>query len=252
MARADVERIVREVAGKYAFRDPEPLLATVHQESGFDPQAIGDSGNSRGIFQENVRGRGANLAPEQSFDPYASTERAIREFQRFDRPGQTRGQWAAAAQRPADAAGYARNIDAWLGSSQTGRVPAAPTAAPGDAPAWVRDLTGQESLGTGALRDTGYRHGRDEGPGVTPIGAATPAPEGAPPWARELLATGAVGAAGGSPGASAGYSGPPQTDEVWPVAGQRWGRVNNPFGAGQSRAAGTTVEPCPAATWGPT
>jgi murein DD-endopeptidase MepM/ murein hydrolase activator NlpD len=226
--RDEVEAIVRQVAGKYRFRDPDLLLATVHQESGFNPRAIGDSGNSRGIFQENIHGRGHGLAPEQSFDPYASTERAIKEFEATYRPGLTRGQWAAAAQRPADRTGYAQNIDRWLGSGGPASAGGGPP--PTDAPPWVRDLV-------------------DRGPpATTPAQTGIAAMQGAeasdaPPWARELLMSGgsAPGAPSRTSGATAGYGGPPQTDEIWPVAGQRWGAVNNRFGAGQARASGTTV-----------
>ena len=120
----DVEGTIRRIAQERGFSDPDLLVATARQESGLNPRAIGDSGNSRGIFQENVRGRGANLAPEQSFDPVASTNRAIDEFtairQRF--PDADRGTWAARAQRPADAAGYAQKVNALLGTAPPART----------------------------------------------------------------------------------------------------------------------------------
>ena len=228
MARPEVERIVREVAGKYQFPDPDLLLATVHQESGFDPFAVGDSGNSRGIFQENVRGRGAGLAPEQSFDPYASTERAIREFQaiRAKNPTVDRGTWAALAQRPANPGQYASNINAWLGTRGSSPTPDRSVSVSDSDPAWYRQYMASQQ---GQQR------------------ASVTTSDADPAWYREAVARGLVGAAGGTSASrggvdGGGYAGPPQTEEIWPVAGQKWGAVNNPFGAGQARAAGTTVQ----------
>lgn len=133
----DVEGTIRRIAQERGFSDPDLLVATARQESGLNPRAVGDSGNSRGIFQENVRGRGANLAPEQSFDPVASTNRAIDEFSAIRRrfPDADRGTWAARAQRPADAAGYAQKVNALLGTALP--APSAQTGAtPSGAPSW--------------------------------------------------------------------------------------------------------------------
>lgn len=224
--RQEVEGIVRSVAGRYNFRDPDLLVATVNQESGFNPRAVGDSGNSRGIFQENIRGRGAGLQPEQSFDPYASTERAIKEFNATYRAGLSRGQWAAAAQRPYDAAGYARSIDSFLSSPGRTSTDLISTSNSKAEP-WAQDLLASA--------------------GTTP----TPTPSlnasrGSEPWADDLLR---VAGSDRSVNSTPGYEGPPQTDEIWPVAGQRWGAVNNPFGGAQARAAGTSV-PLPAVNVG--
>jgi hypothetical protein len=234
-ATPSVEDIVRQVAGRYQFRDPDLLVATVNQESGGNARAVGDNGHSRGIFQENDRGRGAGLSPEQSFDPYASTERAIQEFNATYRPGLTRGQWAAAAQRPADRSGYARSIDAALGGGPSG----APGATRGGvdtsgAPAWVTDLLSTSPGGVQALPN--------EPRGAT--GRVEPLPNpppGAPTWVLDLLKQ--PGYRSGAPAGSGGtdYAGAPQTDEVWPVAGHKWGQVNNPFGGVQARSAGATV-----------
>ena len=169
MARADIEKIVREVAGQYKFPEVDVLLATVHQESGFRPDAVGDSGNSRGIFQENIRGRGAGLTPEQSFDPRASTVRAIQEFNRYRKPGQSPGDWAAAAQRPADRAGYSRNINAWLGQGNAGAPVAA--AASADDPAWYREYFSQQGA---PQTPQAPRQAQPAERRVTPSGTRTP------------------------------------------------------------------------------
>jgi cell wall-associated NlpC family hydrolase len=138
----DVEGTIRRIAQERGFADPDLLVATARQESGLNPRAVGDRGNSRGIFQENVRGRGAGLTAEQSFDPVAATGRAIDEFtairQRF--PEVDRGTWAARAQRPADAAGYARSVNSLLGGAPPTTVapPRASPETPSGGPDWWR------------------------------------------------------------------------------------------------------------------
>lgn len=222
MARPEIEAIVRQVAGKYKFSNPDLLVATVNQESNFDPYAVGDNGHSRGIWQENDRGRGAGLQPNQSFDPYASTERAVAEFNATYRPEYTPGQWASAAQRPADRVGYARSIDNWLGSGQA--AGAASSTEP-----WARDLLASAGGAPAAP------------PSPPPSSNAVGVSGGSEPWAADLLSS-----------AQAGQRGTPAFDEggrpsggsegaVWPVVGQPWGKVNNPFGGPQSRSAGATV-----------
>lgn len=138
------EAIIRRVAGSYGFADPDLLVATARQESGLNPTARGDFvrgvPQSFGLFQENVRGRGAGLAPEQSFDVAAATQRAIAEFNaiRQRNPTVDRGTWAALAQRPRDQAGYARQVNAWLASPATAApaTPAQQSAASAAQPAW--------------------------------------------------------------------------------------------------------------------
>src|SRR3982751_6275245 len=97
---AEVRAIIEEEA-QAAGVDPQLALAVAFQESGFNNEAIGDSGNSGGPFQENVRG---------------SARRFIAELQTTARkfPGVDPGTLAARTQRPADAAGYARSINAML------------------------------------------------------------------------------------------------------------------------------------------
>jgi cell wall-associated NlpC family hydrolase len=138
-----VEATIRQIAGQYNFSDPDLLVATGRQETGLNPLAVGDSGHSYGVFQENDRGRGAGIPVENRQDVTAATIRAIQEFNaiRQRNPNVDRGTWAALAQRPADAAGYARSVNALLGSSP-GAAPA-PSAAPAapSGPAWWSALT---------------------------------------------------------------------------------------------------------------
>lgn len=95
-----------------------PLLTTALIESGGNTRAVGDSGNSRGAFQENIRGRGAGLTPQQSFDPLASTQRAAREFQTFYGRGARGADLAYRAQRPADRSSYVQRYNRILGEAQ--------------------------------------------------------------------------------------------------------------------------------------
>lgn len=223
-AGGDVESIIREVAGRYQFAAPDLLVATARQESGLNPQAVGDQGQSYGIFQEHSRGRGAGIPVESRRDVAAATERAIREFNaiRARYPDADPGTWAAKAQRPLDPVGYARSVNALLG--QSAARPAAAPAPPASGPEWWQAVPG--------ARDLGFRYGRDEGPGVQPLPAAAPArPEG-PDWWQPLREAGASGRApAGTPG-----------ELVWPLAGQSPGtaRITNPFGAPQVRSAGFT------------
>jgi murein DD-endopeptidase MepM/ murein hydrolase activator NlpD len=115
VAPAEVRAIIEEEA-QAAGVDPQLALAVAFQESGFNNEAIGDSGNSGGPFQENSRGRGAGRPMAQRFDVRGSARRFIAELQTTARkfPGVDPGTLAARTQRPADAAGYARSINAML------------------------------------------------------------------------------------------------------------------------------------------
>lgn len=111
---ADVRSVISSTATASGI-DPLLALAVVEMESGFDPYAVGDSGNSHGLFQENVYGRGAGRAPD--YDPTRQTQRFAADVRRLLASGfrGTPGEIAAAAQRPADPAGYARKVDAIYG-----------------------------------------------------------------------------------------------------------------------------------------
>ena len=157
----DVESTIRQVAGRYNFADPDLLVATARQESNLNPAAVGDQGQSYGVFQEHSKGRGAGIPIPSRQDVAAATERAIQEFNaiRQRSPNVDRGTWAALAQRPADAAGYARSVNSLLGgtpprtSSPPAPEPAVPpllkaAAAAPEQPAWWASVSdGQPASG---------------------------------------------------------------------------------------------------------
>jgi murein DD-endopeptidase MepM/ murein hydrolase activator NlpD len=245
----DVAGYIRSAAAKRGI-DPDIAIKVAQSEGGLEPAKRGTfkTGSSWWPFQLHYGGKGY-----ERFGDVAGMGNSFT-AQTGYQPGDPAA-WRAATDYALDAA--AKNgWGAWYGARNvgiTGRqgIGAAPTAA---APP--------------AAVDASFRYGRDEGPGVealpnAPAGAPTwvrellsaqggapratgaqrppaTAPAGAPAWAAELLASGNVGARGGS-GAAEDYRGEAQTDEIWPVAGQRWGKVNNPFGGTQSRSAGATV-----------
>ncbi len=95
------------------------LLATTWAESGGNPYGRpGDNGQSFGAYQEYTGGRGAGIPEAQRRDPVASTQRAAREFLQYKAKGLSGGALAAAAQRPADAAGYTTKVDSYLADAR--------------------------------------------------------------------------------------------------------------------------------------
>jgi murein DD-endopeptidase MepM/ murein hydrolase activator NlpD len=199
-----VEQTIRRVAGAYSFSNPDLLVATARQESGLNPQAVGDQGQSYGVFQEHSAGRGHGVPVASRQDVAAATERAIREFNaiRARFPDADPGTWAAKAQRPLDPVGYARSVNALLGqrpaTSAAAQTAPAAQAAQAAQPAWwsaIRPATAPATT-----------------PATTPATSSAPSPSGAA-----------------------------QTGTVWPVAGRAWGDVINAFGGRQVRNAGATV-----------
>lgn len=118
---------------------PAPLAeAVAQQESGFNPYAIGDGGTSFGENQLHEGGELNNLPGSLSqqiaaaFDPKTNEDVALGELASVyaANPNADPGQIAAAAQRPADRAGYAAAIDNILrggSSSSTGGTTAGAT-----------------------------------------------------------------------------------------------------------------------------
>jgi len=96
---------------------PLPLaLAVAYVESGFNPNASGDSGHSIGLYQLNDQGEGAEMTLAQKTDPLTNANKALSEIGAMlsAHPGLDLGQIAAMAQRPADPAGYAARVDSAL------------------------------------------------------------------------------------------------------------------------------------------
>lgn len=111
----DVRSTIQRVAQESGI-DHRLALAVAQIESGFNPNAVGDTDtpySSHGVFQERLRvGRGGFTTPDP--DPARQTQRFAEDVKRLLASGfqGTPGQLAAAAQRPFDAAGYARKVDA--------------------------------------------------------------------------------------------------------------------------------------------
>ena len=72
----DVRTIITNVANELGV-DPKLALAIAQQESGFNPNAIGDSGNSVGLFQLNIMGEGAGMTVAQREDPETNARIAL-------------------------------------------------------------------------------------------------------------------------------------------------------------------------------
>ncbi len=103
-------RVVAQVAREMGV-DPVVAVAAMLVESGGNPHAVGDNGHSFGLFQLNAHGelKQAHLNPEQAFDPVTNARVALSYFRHghSDNPGAM----AAAAQRPANRADYARKVN---------------------------------------------------------------------------------------------------------------------------------------------
>lgn len=135
--RSDSEQVVTDVAHRLAQQygvDPNRLaqiaVATMHQESGGNAQAVGDNGTSFGLFQLHQGGELGNLTPEQAFDAETNATVAITVMAQVLKanPNASPGRIAAMAQRPADPTGYAASVDSAvnggsLGATITGNNP---------------------------------------------------------------------------------------------------------------------------------
>jgi Transglycosylase SLT domain len=110
-------RVVAQVARKMGV-DPVVAVAAMLVESGGNPHAVGDHGHSFGLFQLNANGelKAAHLSPEQAFNPETNAEVALSYFRRghCGNPGEM----AAAAQRPANRADYARKVNSNLAEAE--------------------------------------------------------------------------------------------------------------------------------------
>ena len=109
-------RVVAQVARRLGV-DPVVAVAAMLVESGGNPRAVGDHGHSFGLFQLNTRGELAehHLNPNQAFNPVTNAQVALSYFKRghSDNPGAM----AAAAQRPANRADYARKVNSNMGEA---------------------------------------------------------------------------------------------------------------------------------------
>lgn len=129
---SSVADIITEVARSLGV--PADLaIATAQVESGLDPNAVGDSGTSFGLFQLHQGGELGSLTPQQAFDPRTNAQVALSEFAQVQQqhPGADPGWIAAWSQRPADPSGYASKVDAALAQVDAGGISGALSPGPG-------------------------------------------------------------------------------------------------------------------------
>jgi len=114
-----VVAIITQVANELGI-DPALAIAIAKQESGLDPTAVGDNGTSFGLYQLHQGGELGSMAPNQAFDPMTNARVALAQVAAVAQahPNWSPGQIAAAAQRPADQAGYANAINSIMGQGQ--------------------------------------------------------------------------------------------------------------------------------------
>lgn len=145
-----IDDIRKQIADLVTPDALDPLaLATAEQESGFRPTAIGDSGHSVGLFQENDQGAGAGLSVAQREDVAGSTTRFVDRVKRFLSTGYTGspGLIAWEVQRPAGfpyaddprSASYIGSVNAlaakYHDGTDVGIGPVGPTGPQGPSPA---------------------------------------------------------------------------------------------------------------------
>jgi soluble lytic murein transglycosylase-like protein len=134
---ANFDATITSIISGIAQKDGVPAdlaLATAYVESGLNPASMGDGGNSVGLYQLNSAGEGAGMTVAQRQDPTANAGIALAQLAKTFQamPGADPGAVAAAAQRPADPAGYAATVDAAL--SLFGGTSQAVTASPAGLP----------------------------------------------------------------------------------------------------------------------
>jgi murein DD-endopeptidase MepM/ murein hydrolase activator NlpD len=130
-----VPQMITRVAREQGLdaRGTRIALAIVAQESGFNPQAEGDWSDSKkrmrsiGLFQLNEEGLGSGMG-DTRYDPEANANRGIANLKAVlaKHGGQSDGQVAYLAQRPADQGAYVASINAktngndpkWAGTIQ--------------------------------------------------------------------------------------------------------------------------------------
>ena len=109
--------VVADVAREQGV-DPVVAVAMMLVESGGNAGAVGDGGTSFGLFQLHKGGMltAAGLTAQQAFDPRTNAAVSLKSLAHEWKKGPNRspGAIAAASQRPADPAGYARKVDAMM------------------------------------------------------------------------------------------------------------------------------------------
>lgn len=119
-ANAGVVSTITSVAQQLGV-DPNLALATAYKESGFNPTAVGDKGSSFGLFQLHRGGELGSLTQQQAFDPSTNARTALSVLANIRGIGSP-GDVAAAAQRPADPAAYAKVVNGYYAALTGGSV----------------------------------------------------------------------------------------------------------------------------------
>ena len=249
----DVAGYIRSAASKRGI-DPEVAIKVAQSEGGLVPNRTGsfDTGKSFWPFQlhyggpgyerfGNVAGMGNSFTAQTGYQPGdPNAWRAATDYALDAAAKNGWGAWYGA--RNVGVTGYQGiNRRGESSTSTSFTPPATSTAGMAGMPPWVTDLFSGSGAPAGAS-------GVEPLPNPTPSSYASPAgvqtlpnaPKDAPPWVLDALRN-SPPAYGEGVGTGPSYDGPPQTDEVWPVAGHKWGQVNNPFGGPQARSAGASV-----------
>jgi hypothetical protein len=123
-----VAQIIAEVAKSYGI-PPAVALSIASQESGLNPDAVGDGGTSFGIYQLHEGGELGSHSEAWAENVKNNAETALREVAqvRANEPDANWGKVAADAQRPKDRAGYAASVDSILNTYQSSGQPNAVT-----------------------------------------------------------------------------------------------------------------------------
>ena len=94
--------------------DPNLAIAIAQQESGLNPQSVGDNGTSFGLYQLHEGGELGNLTQAQAFNPVTNARTALMVVDQVARahPNLSPGEIAALAQRPLHPQAYAASVNA--------------------------------------------------------------------------------------------------------------------------------------------
>lgn len=158
-------------------------MATAYQESGFNPQAVGDNGTSFGLFQLHEGGELGSNTPQWAYDPANNIRRALQQFisvyQQNPDIATNPGEWAAEAQRPGDPSAYAESVNSHFQQFSNGSIPIGPSVT-GVAPAGIGGgvpQAGFQPSPWGSFRD--YAAGGFGAPSFAASESAAPAAAGA-------------------------------------------------------------------------
>jgi cell wall-associated NlpC family hydrolase len=164
-SQAQIIQIITFVAAQIATQtgvDQNQLvaiaIATARHESGLDPNAIGDNGNSVGLFQLNIKGEGAGMTVAQRQDPTANTKIAVQQIANVmkQNPGMSPGEIAAAAQRPANPNAYAIEINNSLGGAGAQQGMGGMAQQPSATDSLIQDALGWVGRGRYTYGGSGY------------------------------------------------------------------------------------------------